>query len=167
MNKLRGFTLLELMIAVAIVGILAAVALPSYRSHVSTVNRSAAQQLLLSAVQKEQQYFLDAREFIKLVDSTGLNLAPTVPPNPAATTPPPVRTEQGWGCTTATSCDNANFTVEISVPNPQTTPPSFMVIARAISTGSNSADSADAGIADGANAALTIKQDGTKAGKWN
>lgn len=41
-NRKNGFTLVELMIAVAIVGILAAIALPSYQAYVIRSNRAAA-----------------------------------------------------------------------------------------------------------------------------
>jgi type IV pilus assembly protein PilE len=40
--KVQGFTLVELMVVVAVVAILAAIALPSYQNHVVKTNRTAA-----------------------------------------------------------------------------------------------------------------------------
>ena len=47
LNK-RGFTLVELMIVVAVVAILVALALPSYSRYVRKANRGEAQQLLMN-----------------------------------------------------------------------------------------------------------------------
>ncbi|MGJ8668456.1 MAG: type IV pilin protein [Oceanococcus sp.] len=62
-RKQPGFTLVELLIVVAIVGLLAAIALPSYQQSVIKGRRAAAQGLLMDLAQREQQYFADSRSF--------------------------------------------------------------------------------------------------------
>lgn len=53
----RGFTLIELMIAVAVVAILAAVALPSYRSYLVRTHRAAAASCLMEMGQHMERYY--------------------------------------------------------------------------------------------------------------
>jgi type IV pilus assembly protein PilE len=63
MKKIRihktrhGFTLIELMIAVAIVGILAAIAYPSYVSQVQKSRRTSAKTALLDLASREAKYY--------------------------------------------------------------------------------------------------------------
>jgi type IV pilus assembly protein PilE len=63
MRRERGFTLIELMIVVAIVAILAAVGYPSYRDHIARGQRSQGQQMLSDIAQRQEQFLLDARRY--------------------------------------------------------------------------------------------------------
>ena len=59
----RGFTLIEVMITVAIIAILAAVAFPSYTSYIRKAKRANAQTALMDLASKEQTYLLDRRQY--------------------------------------------------------------------------------------------------------
>jgi len=78
--RMRGFTLIELMVTLAIVAILAAIAYPSYLSHVRKANRAAAQGYMLEVANLQQRFLLDARQYAQ--DLPTLNS--TVPTNVSA-----------------------------------------------------------------------------------
>lgn len=59
----NGFTLLEMLIVVAIAGILASVAYPQYTEYVKRAARSDAMVLLLDAANKQEQYYADNRSY--------------------------------------------------------------------------------------------------------
>ena len=144
MERNRGITLIELMIVIAVIGILAAVAYPSYEAYIIRANRSAAQQLMLKIASREEQYRLDAKSYTATLGGTaGLNIV-----------------EQGWDCTSNTAqCTNGNYTVTVAlVAGP---PPGYTITA----VGSTRQKNGPGG--DGAD--LTLNDLGTKtpADKWS
>jgi len=75
MMKCYGFTLLELMIAVAVVGILSSIAYPSYLTQVRKSRRAGAQVELMNIAARQQQMLLDTRSYAATV--TALNISPS------------------------------------------------------------------------------------------
>lgn len=72
----RGFTLIELMITLAIVAILASVALPSYSNYIVRTKRSAAQSFMMNLSNKEEQYLLDSRQYTTSLSNLGYASVP-------------------------------------------------------------------------------------------
>lgn len=68
----RGFSLVELMIVVAIVGILSVIAYPSYVSYTVKANRAAAEAFILGVSGKQEQYLLDNRSYAPDLATLGL-----------------------------------------------------------------------------------------------
>ena len=72
--KQRGFTLMELMIVVAIVGILASIAIPSYQESVRKSRRAEARAQLLEVAQYMQRFYSQNDSFATSKDGTAVGI---------------------------------------------------------------------------------------------
>jgi type IV pilus assembly protein PilE len=79
LRKSRGITLIELMVVVAIVALLAAIAVPTYRSYMVRTHRAAARACLSEAAQFMERYYtsnltyVDAEITLNCETESGLN----------------------------------------------------------------------------------------------
>jgi type IV pilus assembly protein PilE len=74
-NDNRGFTLVELMVVVAVIGILAAVAYPSYQDSVRKTRRAEGRAALMRLMQQEERWYSQNSSYIifSSASSNGFN----------------------------------------------------------------------------------------------
>lgn len=77
-RRVAGFTLIEVMITVAIIGILSAIALPSYQSYIQKSRRSEARVVLMDAASKQEQYILNFRSYTTTMTALGYPASPAL-----------------------------------------------------------------------------------------
>lgn len=94
MQKTKGFTLIELMIAVSIIGLLIGVAYPSYTDFVLRSNRTEAQRELLRLANLQEQLFVDRRRYSANMTDLGELVNPLI-------------TESGYYSIAATVANNS------------------------------------------------------------
>ena len=78
-KKINGFTLIELMISVAIVGIIASIAYPSYQNSIQKSHRSGGQAALLNLVNVMERRFTEKNYYD---DPAGIDPLPIPNPTP-------------------------------------------------------------------------------------
>lgn len=79
-SRQAGVTLIELLTVVVVLGILASIAVPSYRSYVMRTNRTDAKSALLQIQAAEEKYFLQYNKYtldVKSAAPTGLGMSDT------------------------------------------------------------------------------------------
>jgi len=99
----NGFTLIELMIVVVIIGILAMVAYPSYQESITKTRRADGMALLTEIVNAQERYFTQNNTYT--TDLTDLGY-------PSATN---VESEEGFYKATAAVCAGATITTCVNV----------------------------------------------------
>ena len=94
----RGFTLIELMIVVAVIAILAGIGFPSYRAYVTKGSRAACQGELLQLAGVQEKIFLNSTAYATSVTAAYTGNA-----------------TGGMGKTTG-RCDDNKYTLSLTVP---------------------------------------------------
>lgn len=116
MNKARGFTLIELMITVAIVAILAAIALPAYNQYIVRGKLAEAYSTLLATRVQAEQWFQDNRTYLGMTPSaTGKYF------NAPALTSPPAQNTYTYTVTGIAGTDVEGFAFSIDQSNARAT----------------------------------------------
>jgi len=80
-RKTGGLTVIELLVVVAIVGILATLAYPSYQDQLIKARRTEGQALLLDVAARQEQYHTDNRTFTANMTQLGFETDPAISEN--------------------------------------------------------------------------------------
>ncbi len=74
----RGFTLVELLITIVVVGILVSIAYPAYTDHLRKSRRAEAQRVLMDIALRQQQILLDTKAYAADLAGSGASVPPSV-----------------------------------------------------------------------------------------
>ncbi|MFK8067233.1 MAG: type IV pilin protein [Gammaproteobacteria bacterium] len=77
-KQFAGFTLIELMITVTIIGVVAAIAYPSYNKHIMRKNRLEGKAMLEQAVADQERYFSTNNTYASTTTMLGYQTNPAI-----------------------------------------------------------------------------------------
>jgi type IV pilus assembly protein PilE len=77
-RKISGVTMLELLIVVAIIGMIASFAYPTYLGYVAKAKRTAATSTLMQVADRQQQFFMDRKAYTSDLNDLGYGADPLV-----------------------------------------------------------------------------------------
>lgn len=77
-TRLSGFSLIELMMALVILGIIAAIGYPSYQNYVRESRRAEGRNFLLEAANREERFFADNNTYTDDMTDLGYAADPAV-----------------------------------------------------------------------------------------
>lgn len=132
-NKKKGFSLIELMITVAILGILSAITVPSYLQYVQKTKRTEAKAEILRLAQLQESYYVQNLSYAVATSGTGsLGFSTT---SVASETGLYTVSVQGYAADGSTTCSGDNATPCVS----------YIIEAQPVSTASQASDTACSG----------------------
>jgi type IV pilus assembly protein PilE len=134
MRKQRGVTLIELIVVMVIIGILAAIAIPSYRQYVMRSQRADAQAALLALATAQEKFYLQCGTY-----ATAFGAASSCADGEVAFS---AVSEKGWYDLTIPAANATGFTIRAApaAGSPQLTDGQcswFQVTDRGVRTASN------------------------------
>jgi type IV pilus assembly protein PilE len=105
-SNMRGVTLMELLTVIVVIGILGAIAIPSYRNYLLRAQRTDATAALLRIAAAQEKFYLQNNTYTTVLGSSGLNLSTTTPPT----------SERGWYVLNIPTASAAAYTATATAP---------------------------------------------------
>ena len=107
MPRQKGFTIVELLIVVAIIGVIAAIAIPSYQNYITRAGRTDGQTWLMTVMQAQERFYSQNQAYTANLGGGVGGLALTNPSGGAVATNGSLTSEDGRYTISAAACANA------------------------------------------------------------